>query len=153
RALGRFPDGVLYVDLRGWGPDRPMTAEEVLPAWLRALGMDPVALPDDVASRAAALRSALADRQVLVVLGNARSEEQVRPLLPGAPSCAVLVTSRQYLQGLAIHHGARVVTLDPLSPAAAARLLGEIVGAEVAGDAETLARLCGRLPLALRIVA
>jgi tetratricopeptide (TPR) repeat protein len=153
RGFGRFPDGVLYVDLRGWGPDRPMTAEEVLPAWLQAFGMDPAALPDDVPSRAAALRSALADRQVLIVLDNARSEEEVRPLLPGSPSCAVLVTSRQDLQGLAIHHGARIVTLDPLSPAAAAGLLGEIVGAEVAADAETLARLCGHLPLALRIVA
>ncbi len=152
-ALGRFPDGLLYVDMRGWGPDRPMTAEEVLPGWLGALGMDLAVLPDDVPGRAAALRSALAGRQVLMVLDNARSEEQVRPLLPGSPSCAVLVTSRLDLQGLAIHHGARVVTLDPLSSAAAARLLGQIAGAEVAGDAETLARLCGHLPLALRIVA
>src|SRR5450756_2560620 len=153
RVLRRFPDGVLYVDLRGWSPDRPVTAEEVLPAWLRVFGMDPAALPDDVPSLAAALRSLLADRQVLVVLDNARSEEQVRPLLPGSPSCAVLVTSRQDLQGLAIHHGARVVTLNPLSPAAAAGLLGEIAGAGIAADAETLARICGNLPLALRVVA
>jgi tetratricopeptide (TPR) repeat protein len=153
RALRRFPDGVLYVDLRGWSPDRPVTAEEVLPAWLRVFGMDPAALPDDVPSLAAALRSLLADRHVLMVLDNARSEEQVRPLLPGSPSCAVLVTSRQDLQGLAIHHGARVVTLSPLTSAEAAGLLGEIAGVGVAADAETLARICGNLPLALRLVA
>jgi tetratricopeptide (TPR) repeat protein len=153
RALGRFPDGVLYADLRGWGPDRPITAEEVLPAWLRSFGMDPAALQDDVASRATALRSVLVDRRVLLVLDNARDEEQVRPLLPGSASCAVLVTSRHDLQGLAIHHGARVMTLDPLSPAVAAGLLGEIVGAEIAGSAKILARLCGHLPLALRVVA
>jgi tetratricopeptide (TPR) repeat protein len=153
RALRRFPDGVLYVDLRGWSPDRPVAAEEVLPAWLRVFGMDPTALPDDVPSLAAVLRSLLADRQVLVVLDNARSEEQVRPLLPGSPSCAVLITSRQNLQGLAVHHGARVITVDPLSPAAAARLLGQIAGAGIAADAETLAEICGNLPLALRVVA
>ena len=153
RALRRFPDGVLYVDLRGWSPDRPVTAEEVLPDWLRVFGMDPAALPDDVPSLAAALRSLLADRQVLMVLDNARSEEQVRPLLPGSPSCAVLVTSRQDLQGLAVHHGARTVTLSPLTSAEAARLLGEVAGAGVAADADTLARICGNLPLALRLVA
>jgi tetratricopeptide (TPR) repeat protein len=153
QALTRFPDGVLYVDLRGWGPDRPMTAEEVLPAWLRAFGLDPAVLPDDVPGLTGALRSLLADRQVLIVLDNARSEEQVRPLLPGSPSCGVLVTSRQGLQGLAIHHGARVITLDPLSPGAAAGLLEEIAGPGVSGEAASLARLCGNLPLALRIVA
>jgi tetratricopeptide (TPR) repeat protein len=151
-ALRRFPDGVLYVDLRGWGPDRPMTAEEVLPAWLRAFGMDPAALPDDAPGRTGALRSVLADRQMLIVLDNASSEEQLRPLLPGSPSCAVLVTSRQDLQGLAIHHGARVLTLEPLGPAAAAGLLEEIAGTDISADAATLARLCGNLPLALRIV-
>jgi tetratricopeptide (TPR) repeat protein len=153
RALRRFPDGVLYVDLRGWSPDRPVTAEEVLPAWLRVFGMDPAVLPDDVPSLAAALRSLLADRRVLMVLDNARSEEQVRPLLPGSPSCAVLVTSRQDLQGLAVHHGARTVTLSPLTSAEAARLLGEVAGVGVAADADTLARICGNLPLALRLVA
>lgn len=153
RVLRRFPDGVLYVDLRGWSPDRPMTAEEVLPAWLRVFGMDPVALPGDVPSLAAALRSVLAGRRVLVVLDNARSEEQVRPLLPGSPSCAVLVTSRQELRGLAIHHGARMVVLSPLSPDSAAGLLREIAGAGISADAGTLARICGNLPLALRVVA
>jgi tetratricopeptide (TPR) repeat protein len=153
RALRRFPHGVLYVDLRGWGPDRPLTPEEVLPAWLRVFGMDPAALPGDVPSLTAALRSILARRRVLVVLDNARSDEQVRPLLPGSPSCAVLVTSRQELQGLAVHHGARLVTLNPLSPDSAAGLLREIAGAGISTNARTLARVCGNLPLALRVVA
>jgi tetratricopeptide (TPR) repeat protein len=153
RALRHFPDGVLYVDLRGWSPDRPLTPEEVLPIWLRVFGMDPVDLPDDAPSLAAALRSVLAGKRILVVLDNARSEEQVRPLLPGSSSCAVLVTSRQELHGLAIHHGARMVTLGPLSSASAAGLLCEIAGAGISADAGTLARICGNLPLALRVVA
>jgi hypothetical protein len=127
RAIGKFPDGVLYADLRGWGPDRPVAGEEVLPAWLRAFGMDPAAMPDDVASRSAALRTVLANKQVLVVLDNARSAEQVRPLLPGSPSCSVLVTSRHDLPGLVIHHDARVIRLDPLTIEESVGLLRRIV--------------------------
>ncbi len=156
RAIGKFPDGVLYADLRGWGPDRPVAAEEVLPAWLRAFGMDPAAMPDDVASRSAALRTVLADKQALVVLDSARSAEQVRPLLPGSPSCSVLVTGRHDLPGLVIHHGARVIRLDPLTVEESAGLLRRIVGPAVeehAAAVTALVRLCGRLPLALRIVA
>jgi tetratricopeptide (TPR) repeat protein len=153
RMVDRFLDGSLYVDLQGWGPSRAITADEVLPAWLRAVGLDPAALPDDVTSRSTALRSALTGRRMLIVLDNARSEEQVRPLLPGSPSCVVLVTSRQELEGLAIHHGARVVSLVPLTPAGSAGLLGEIAGRDIAADAPEIARLCGHLPLALRIVA
>jgi tetratricopeptide (TPR) repeat protein len=156
RAIGEFPGGVLYADLRGWGPDRPVAVEEVLPAWFRAFGMDPAVMPDDVASRSAALRTVLADKQVLVVLDSARSEEQVRPLLPGSPSCSVLVTSRQDMPGLVIHHGARVIRLDPLTVEESAGLLRTIVGPVVEEDPEAataLVALCGRLPLALRIVA
>jgi hypothetical protein len=153
RALWRFPDGVLHVDLRGWSPDRPLTPEEVLPAWLRVFGMDPSELQDDVPSLAAALRSVLARRRVLVVLDNARSDEQVRPLLPGSASCAVVVTSRQELHGLAVHHGARIITLKPLSGDSASGLLREIAGASISASAGTLSRICGNLPLALRIVA
>lgn len=156
RTAREFPDGVLYADLRGWGPDRPVTAEEVLPGWLRALGLDPTTLPDYVDNRATMLRTALEGRQVLVVLDNARAEEQVRPLLPGSPSCSVLITSRQRMPGLAIHHGAQVLRLDPLSERDAVRLLYEVVGERVDQEparAAALVNLCGRLPLALRIVA
>ncbi|MFG1990798.1 ATP-binding protein [Actinoplanes sp. NPDC048988] len=153
QARDRFPDGVLYVDLQGWGPARELTAAEVLPGWLRALGLDPAALPGDVASRTAALRDAAAARRMLFVLDNAGSEEQVRPLLPGSPACAVLLTSRHELSGLGVHHGGRTVTLAPLSAADSAGLVREIAGAGLAGHAERIARLCGHLPLALRVVA
>lgn len=156
RAAREFPDGVLYADLRGWGPDRPMAADEVLPGWLRALGLDPTAVPDAVEDRAATLRTALEGRRLLVVLDNARTEEQVRPLLPGSPSCSVLVTSRQRMPGLSIHHGAHVVPLSPLGPQDSIALLREVAGERVEREpapAARLADLCGRLPLALRIVA
>jgi tetratricopeptide (TPR) repeat protein len=156
RAIGRFPDGVLYADLGGWGPDRLVAVEEVLPAWLRAFGMDPTVMPNDVTSRSAALRTVMAGKQVLVVLDNARSEEQVRPLLPGSMSCSVLITSRQDMPGLAIHHSARVVRLSPLTIKQSTELLRTIVGTAVEEDAEAVAALvglCGRLPLVLRIVA
>jgi tetratricopeptide (TPR) repeat protein len=156
RAAREFPDGVLYADLRGWGPDRPVTVEEVLPGWLRAFGLDPTTMPDHVDSRSAMLRTTLDGRQVLVVVDNVRAEEQVRPLLPGSPSCSVLVTSRQRMPGLAIHHGAEVVRLDPLSERDSVGLLRGVIGERVdrePAEAATLVDLCGRLPLALRIVA
>jgi len=156
RAAGRFPDGVLYADLRGWGPDRPVAAEEVLPGWLRALGVDPAAMPEDVVGRSGVLRTVLAGKRVLVVLDNVRSAEQVRLLLPGSTSCSVLVTSRLDVPGLVIHHGARVVRLDPLTVEESVGLLRRVVGVVVEEDAAAVAaliRLCGGLPLALRIVA
>lgn len=153
RMIGQFPDGVLYVDLQGWGPGRELTAAGVLPGWLRAIGLDPAALPADTTSRTAALRSAIAGRRVLMVLDNAGTEEQVRPLLPGSPSCAVLVTSRRELDGLQIHHGGHLVTLAPLAPGESAKLLNEIAGRSIPGDTAKIAQLCGHLPLALRVVA
>jgi tetratricopeptide (TPR) repeat protein len=153
QARDRFPDGVVYIDLQGWGPARELSPAEVLPGWLLALGLDPAVLPGDVASRTAALRDATATRRMLFVLDNAGSEEQVRPLLPGSPTCAVLLTSRHELVGLEVHHGGHTVTLPPFSPTDSASLLHEIAGSNLAGDAERIARLCGHLPLALRVVA
>lgn len=156
RHVGEFDGGVLYQDLRGWGPDEPASPEEVLTNWLNQLGLDTSAMPDDVASRSSALRSALAGRRVLVLLDNARDEEQVRPLLPGTPLCPVLITSREMLSGLVIHHDATVVGLDLLTTEESVRLLHELVGPRVGEEttaAERLVDLCGRLPLALRVVA
>lgn len=156
RVAREFPDGVLYADLRGWGPDRRLAADEVLPGWLRALGLDPTTVPDDLGTRSAMLRTAVEGRQLLVVLDNAGDEEQVRPLLPSASPCSVLVTSRQQLPGLAIHHGAQAVELDPLSERDSVALLREVVGERIdaeSAEAAALVNLCGRLPLALRIVA
>ncbi|WP_326558457.1 BTAD domain-containing putative transcriptional regulator [Micromonospora sp. NBC_01796] len=148
---GAYPDGQLYVNLRGSEP-RPPEPGEVLARFLRSLGVDNRAVPDDVVERAALYRSRLADRRVLVVLDNAASEEQVRPLLPGAATCAVLVTSRARLTGV---EGARWIDLDVFDPDNALRLLGRIAGEQRVGaehdDAAEILRLCGGLPLAVRV--
>ncbi|MBB5917507.1 tetratricopeptide (TPR) repeat protein [Nocardia transvalensis] len=156
RVSAHFPDGVLYTDLRGWGPDRPLAAEEVLPGWLRALGVGQMGMVGHLDSLVAALRSALSAKQVLIVIDNAWTEEQVRPLLPGASSCSVLITSRQAMPGLVIQHAAHVIRLEPLSEQDSRELLRAMVGDRVDTEPEAVAaliRLCGRLPLALRVVA
>jgi tetratricopeptide (TPR) repeat protein len=158
RVAGAFPDGQLYVNLRGFDPDRPPLApRDVLPRFLRALGADSSQIPIDVDELASAYRSLLSGRRVLVVLDNAATAEQIRPLLPGTAGCLALVTSRNRLSGLVARDGAHRLTLDVLPPAEAIDLLTQIIGgARVAVEpaaAETLAQLCGWLPLALRITA
>ncbi|MBE8517449.1 winged helix-turn-helix domain-containing protein [Amycolatopsis sp. H6(2020)] len=145
RLRARFPDGQLYVPLAG------RDIGEVLADLLRALGVPGPAVPDDVRARAAVFRGRLTDRRVLVVLDDAVDPEHVRTLLPGTPGCAVLVTSRRRLSGLA---GAHRLPLGPLSGADAAELLHRLAGARVArerADAERIITACARLPLALRI--
>src|SRR5437763_636703 len=100
RIASRYPDGQLYVDLRGYGPEPPTEPAEVLAAFLRALGVDALDVPYEPAERGALYRSLLAGRTMLVLLDNAHSADVVRPLLPGSPSCLVLVTSRDSLPGL-----------------------------------------------------
>ena len=151
-----FPDGVLYVDLNGWARDRPLAADEVLPGWLQALGLEPADMPDDLAIRAACLRTALTGRRMLIVLDNAASEDQVRPLLPGSPTCAVLITSRHAMPGLAVHEGAETQGLDVLTKTESIELFRRSVGVRVdrsPAATASLVDLCGRLPLALRVVA
>ncbi|HEX6468652.1 MAG TPA: tetratricopeptide repeat protein [Streptosporangiaceae bacterium] len=149
RLRERFPDGQLYIDLRG-ADQVPLEPADVLARMLRTLGL--ARLPDSLDERADLFRSRLADRAVLLLLDNAVSEQQVRPLLPGSPTCGVIVTSRNHLAGLA---GVRLIDLDVFEPAQAVELLSRIVGAErVAAEpdvAERLAGLCGYLPLAVRI--
>ncbi|MGK3208138.1 BTAD domain-containing putative transcriptional regulator [Amycolatopsis sp. MEPSY49] len=145
RLRARFPDGQLYVPLSG------REIGEVLADLLRALGVPGPAVPDDVRARAAVFRGRLADRRVLVVLDDAGDPEHVRALLPGTPGCAVLVTSRQRLSGLA---GAHRLALGPLSDDEAAELLNRLAGARVTrerADAGRIIAACARLPLALRI--
>jgi tetratricopeptide (TPR) repeat protein len=149
RLRERFPDGQLYVDLRG--ADRvPLDPTGVLARMLRTLGV--ARTPDTLEERMDLFRSRLADRAVLLLLDNAVTEQQVRPLLPGSPSCGVIVTSRNHLAGLA---GVRLIDLDVFEPAQAVELLARIVGADRVGAepevAERLVRLCGYLPLAVRI--
>ncbi len=156
RTRHRFPDGQLYVNLRGYDPERPMPPGDALARFLTVLGVPGDAIPLDVDDRASRFRTELADRRMLVVLDNALSEEQVRPLLPGSPACAVVVTSRDSLAGLVALHGARRIGLGPLPPPDAVALLRALVGARVSaepGAAATLAEQCARLPLALRVAA
>lgn len=153
----RFPGGQLYVDLRGYGIAPPADPGQVLDRFLRALGIPGDAVPADTESRAALYRSLLADRRVLVVLDNASSAAQVRPLLPGASASVVLVTSRDRLTGLIAHQGARRLTVHTISSAQAVDLLSGVTDGHRSGDTHhevaELARLCGFLPLALRIAA
>jgi len=156
RMADRFPDGQLYVNLRGYDPDRPVTAAEALAGFLRALGVPGVDIPAEAAERAASYRSELTGRKVLVVLDNAAYVEQIRPLLPGTIGCHVLVTSRESLAGLIAGEGARRLTLDLLPLGDALTLLRKLIGDRVTADpaaAATLAEQCARLPLALRIAA
>ncbi|WP_405016026.1 transcriptional regulator [Kitasatospora sp. NBC_00070] len=153
RLSPAFPDGRLFADLRGAGagPARP---GEVLGGFLRALGVDGRSLPTGTAERAAAYRTLLAGRRVLVVLDNAADEAQLAPLLPGTPGCAVLVTSRRRLTG---QDHRLVLPLGVLDEPAALALLARVAGhpriAGAPGDARRLAGLCGHLPLALRVTA
>ncbi|MEV4481694.1 ATP-binding protein [Micromonospora coxensis] len=153
----RFPDGQLYANLRGYDPGQPSRPEQVLDRFLRALGVPPSAVPADLEDREALYRSRLADRRVLVLLDNAATVRQVRPLLPGTSSCLVIVTSRSMLSGLVSRDGGRRLTLRMLSEDDAVTLLQDVTADYRTGDdpqeLAELARLCARLPLALRIAA
>lgn len=152
-----FPDGQLYVNLRGYDPGEPVTGQEALHRFLTGLGVPPGAVPTDTEAAAALFRSLSADRRVLIVLDNAATVAQVRPLLPGHAGCLVIVTSRDRLSGLAVRDGAHRITLGTLpEPEAVALLRAVTSGYRPEDDAEKLAelaRLCARLPLALRIAA
>jgi len=147
----RFPDGQLWVHLAGTSA-RPRDASEVLGEFLRALGMTGSSIPQSFSERLVCYRSQLADRRILVVADDAVTAEQVRPFIPGTAGCALLVTSRSRLEGLA---GARLLPLDVLTAQDAAGLLTSIVGIDrVLADQGAVASLidaCGSLPLALRI--
>lgn len=154
----RFPDGQLYVNLRGFGPSGPPVGPETaIRGFLDALGVSPDRIPARSDAQAGLYRSLLADRAMLILLDNARDEAQVRPLLPAGPGSVVLVTSRSQLPGLAAADGARPLPVDILSHDEAVELLTARIGADrTAGEpdaAHQIARLCARLPLALSIAA
>jgi tetratricopeptide (TPR) repeat protein/DNA-binding SARP family transcriptional activator len=154
----RFPDGQLYVNLRGFDPSgMPVAPGEAICGFLDALGVEPANVPSGLDAQAALYRSLLAGRRVLVVLDNARDASQVRPLLPGSAGCLTVVTSRTAVTSLVAAEGAVPLTLDLLSPAEAYDLLSRRLGAErVAAEpvaVDDLIRLCARLPLALSIAA
>jgi DNA-binding SARP family transcriptional activator/Flp pilus assembly protein TadD len=152
----RFPDGQLYVNLRGYDPGRPVSAAEALAGFLRGLGVPGQDIPPGLDDRAARYRSLLAGRRILVVLDNAGDVEQVRPLLPGTAGCVTLVTSRDALVGLVAREGAHRLDLGLLPLADAVSLLRRLIGRRVDAEpdaAVALAVSCGRLPLVLRVAA
>jgi DNA-binding SARP family transcriptional activator len=156
RLAGRFPDGQLFVNLHGYTQDvAPVEPSDALDRMLRALGLTGDEIPHGLEERAALFRGRLADRQVLILLDNAASEAQVAPLLPGAPRCLVLITSRRSLTAL---DDARPLSLSVLPSADATALFTQAVGPQRLVDGspglvEELVELCGRLPLAIRIAA
>jgi DNA-binding SARP family transcriptional activator/tetratricopeptide (TPR) repeat protein len=154
----RFPDGQMYVNLRGFDPAAaPVQAAAAIRGFLEALGVPPPQIPADLETQLGLYRSLLAGRRTLIVLDNARDPEQVRPLLPGTAGCLVLVTSRNRLTSLIALQGASPVTLDLLTLHEARDLLARRLGAgRVAaepGATDDLIELCARLPLALNIAA
>jgi tetratricopeptide (TPR) repeat protein len=156
QVAGRFPDGQLYANLRGYDPAQPVPTADALAGFLLALGVPGQDIPAEEDERATRYRSLLADKQVLVVLDNAGSADQVRPLLPGMAACAVVVTSRDTLAGLVARDGAARLDLDVLPLEEAVALLRTLIGARVDAEpaaAAELADQCCRLPLALRVAA
>ncbi|MCX5206255.1 tetratricopeptide repeat protein [Streptomyces sp. NBC_00237] len=158
RVASSFPDGQLFVNLCGFHPHAPaVDPGNALHGFLTALGVPAPRIPEDTADRSTLFRSLLAERRVLLVLDNARDEHQVRPLLPAGDGCFTLITSRNQLPGLVATDGARPLTLALPSPAEAHQALERRLGTErLAADPTATAdiiRLCGRLPLAMAVVA
>ncbi len=158
RIAGRFPDGQLYVNLRGFDPSGSMTAPaDVLCDFLSALGVAPLQIPTGLDAQAGLYRSILTSRRVLVVLDNAHDLEQVRPLLPGSPGCLAIVTSRNQISGLVAAHGAHPLMLGPLPAQEARDLLAHRLGAHrVAAEPQAVDDIlgpCAGLPLAVAITA
>ncbi|MET9382840.1 tetratricopeptide repeat protein [Streptomyces sp. NPDC002928] len=151
RVRSHFADGQIYVNLRG-AESRPLDPAEALTRFLNELGVDSDSIPESVEDRARLYRAQLAERRVLVVLDNAGSEAQIRPLLPGGAECAVLITSRVRLAGLS---GAHMHQVDVMTREHGVELLKAVIGVERVRaeprDAEEIVALCGMLPLALRI--
>ncbi|MFL6077626.1 MAG: AfsR/SARP family transcriptional regulator [Mycobacteriales bacterium] len=158
RIRDRFPDGQLYVNLRGFDTaDTPVAPAQAIRGFLDALGVAPAEIPADPQAQAGLYRSLVADRRLLVLLDNARDTEQVIPLLPGGSGSLIVVTSRDRLSGLLARHAAHPVTVEPLTTEEARRMLAHRLGAErVAAEPAAVARIidaCGRLPLALAVAA
>ena len=156
REAEHFPDGQLYLNLRGYDTRAPIQPEHALAILLRELGVDARDVPPTLDERVSRYRTLLADRRMLIVLDNANSADQVRDLLPGSASCLVLITSRDSLTGLVARDGAYRIDLDRLPEGEATTLLRGLIGARIDTEpdaAASLGRLCAHLPLALRIAA
>lgn len=157
RAAHLFPDGQLYVDLRGFDAGEPVNPAMAVRGFLDALGVPAQRIPAEADAQAALYRTLLAGRRMLLVLDNARDSTQVVPLLPGSPGCLVVVTSRNQLNRLIAAYAAHRLTLDLLSVDSARELLARRLGAErVHAEPDSVRRIitrCARLPLALALAA
>jgi tetratricopeptide (TPR) repeat protein/transcriptional regulator with XRE-family HTH domain len=158
QVAGQFPDGQLHANLRGFDPaGTPVAPADAIRGFLDALGVPPGGIPPNPDAQAGLYRTLLADKRMLILLDNARDEQQVRPLLPASPASLVLVTSRNQLTGLAAADGARTLTLDLLREVEAVQLLTARLGAGRARDepeaVAEIATLCACLPLALAVAA
>jgi DNA-binding SARP family transcriptional activator len=158
QVADRYPDGQLYINLRGFDLNGSATTPaEAIRGFLENLGIPPRQIPDELDAQAALYRSLLATRRVLVLLDNARDAEQVRPLLPGSAGSLVLITSRNQLSSLVAAHGAHPLMLDVMSAEGAREALVRRLGADRVDNepeaTETIISLCGRLPLALSVIA
>jgi DNA-binding SARP family transcriptional activator/tetratricopeptide (TPR) repeat protein len=158
QAANRFPDGQLHVNLRGFDPSGTQAEPHaVIRGFLDALGVPPGRIAADPVAQTGLYRSLLADKRMLIVLDNARDEQQVRPLLPASAGSLVIVTSRSQLGGLAAANGARLLSLDVLTRAEAVHLLTARIGTvRVAAEPDAvdqIAELCAYLPLALAVAA
>lgn len=158
QLVHHFPDGQLFLNLHGFSEGMPpVDPADALDRMLRALDIPGERIPAQVDERSALLRSALAGRRMLIVLDNAASETQVRPLLPGAPGCLVLITSRTSMTGLVAAEGAHCISLDPLTTAESRDLLARCLGAErVMAEQQAVNEIitaCAQLPLALAVLA
>jgi len=155
---GQFAGGILYHDLGGYTDlDSPSAPTQVLGHFLEALGVPAESLSPDTEQRAATFRSLVSDTQTLVVLDNAADSRQVEQILPGTGSCAVVITSRRRMTGLAVRFGAQQVPLRPMSSPESLELLSSVLGldrvrAEI-DSADSIISQCAKLPLALRIAA
>jgi DNA-binding SARP family transcriptional activator/tetratricopeptide (TPR) repeat protein len=157
RVGARFPDGQLYLNMRGFDPSgTPVEPRDALGGFFEALGVEPQRVPETLDAQVGLYRSLLADKRILVLLDNVRSADQVRPLLPASPGCMAVITSRSPLAGLIATEGARPVNLDVLSPAESRQAIAARLGAAVDDEpeaADELIRLCAGLPLALSVAS
>lgn len=157
RVRDRFPDGELYVNLRGFDEGPPVDVATMLDRFLRDLGVSPRAIPADPDERSALFRSLVAGHRILIVLDNAADIGQVRPLLPGDSGPLVIITSRNQLGGLAVRDGAKRIRLDIFAESDAVALLRRVTRTggrrDAPDDLTELAQVCARLPLALRVAA
>ncbi|GIH03881.1 XRE family transcriptional regulator [Rhizocola hellebori] len=153
RSVGNFPDGLFYLDLRGFSRERPLRPIDALSRLLHQLGVPPERIPVKADFAADMFRANVSGKKLLIVLDNVQDAGQVRPLLAAGPSCRTVVTSRTEMAGLVARDGALAIRLGALAPAEAHTLFAVLIGSHQVQSLDELCLLCGYLPLAIRIAA